>query len=620
MNKRIIVLVVVALLCIELYAQQTDTIAVGEVVVTGTRNATDMRHLPLRVSIIDKKNIESQNQQSLLPMLTEQIPGLFVTSKGVMGYGVSTGASGGISLRGIGGSPTTRMLVLIDGQPQYVGLMGHPIADAYQSLMAEKIEVLRGPASVLYGSNAMGGVINIVTTQNKINGAHTHVNAYYGSYNTLSTEVLNKFRNNKFGSTIAVAYNRTDGHRPNMEYDQITGYAKLSYDITPNWTSSGNIDITHFNSSNPGTIVKPLIDNDAHITRGIASVALENKYDKTSGALHTFFNWGHHKIDDGYNVEAMPKNYLFHLKDRMVGVSLYQSAAIMSGNRITVGADYQYITGRAWRHYEKKDSIATIVDNTEQDFAAYADFRQAIGSFFTFNVGIRADNHTKNGLEWVPQFGVAAHLPKTIEIKLSAGKGFRNPTIRELYMFNSKNPDLTSERLWNYELSMSQRLLKNTLSYGVNLFYINADNLIQTIPIDGVARNVNSGTVENYGIELELTYQVVKSLQINSNYSWLHMKNPIIAAPENKFYLGGVFNKERFSLSSGIQIISGLYTSVSPEKTENYTLWNMNFNFLATKYLTLFVKGENLLAQEYEINAGFPMPKTTIYGGVKLKF
>ena len=70
----------------------------------------------------------------MLPLLTEQVPGLFTTSRGIMGYGVSTGAAGGMSLRGIGGSPTAGLLVLIDGHPQYMGLMGHPIADAYQSM------------------------------------------------------------------------------------------------------------------------------------------------------------------------------------------------------------------------------------------------------------------------------------------------------------------------------------------------------------------------------------------------------------------------------------------------------------------------------------------------------
>ena len=96
-------------------------------------------------------------QPSILPILTQQVPGLFITARGIMGYGVSGGAAGGMSLRGIG-SGSGRLMVLIDGHPQYMGLMGHPIADAYQSLMAERVEVLRGPASVLYGSNARGAL------------------------------------------------------------------------------------------------------------------------------------------------------------------------------------------------------------------------------------------------------------------------------------------------------------------------------------------------------------------------------------------------------------------------------------------------------------------------------
>ena len=142
--------------------------AINEVVVTGTRSETDVRHLPMTVSVVGRPQLEASQQTSVLPVLNSQVPGFFSTSRGVMGYGVATGASGQMSLRGIGGPaqaglPTTGLLVLIDGHPQYMGLMGHPIADAYQTMMAERVEVLRGPASVLYGSNAMGGVINIVT-------------------------------------------------------------------------------------------------------------------------------------------------------------------------------------------------------------------------------------------------------------------------------------------------------------------------------------------------------------------------------------------------------------------------------------------------------------------------
>ena len=112
----------------------------------------------------------------------------------IMGYGVSTGAAGGMSLRGIGGSPTAGLLVLIDGHPQYMGLMGHPIADAYQSMLAERVEVLRGPASVLYGSNAMGGVINIVTRKQQEEGVKNNMQVGYGSYNTLQTEFSNRVK------------------------------------------------------------------------------------------------------------------------------------------------------------------------------------------------------------------------------------------------------------------------------------------------------------------------------------------------------------------------------------------------------------------------------------------
>ena len=155
--------------------------AIDEVVVTGTRSETDVRHLPMTISVVGRPQIESRYDASLLPLLTEQVPGLFITSRGMMGYGVSTGAAGGMSLRGVGGSPTAGLLVLIDGHPQYMGLMGHPIADAYQSMMAEKVEVVRGPASVLYGTNAMGGVINIVTRKQLEDGVNTDMQVGYGS-------------------------------------------------------------------------------------------------------------------------------------------------------------------------------------------------------------------------------------------------------------------------------------------------------------------------------------------------------------------------------------------------------------------------------------------------------
>ena len=578
----------------------------------------------MTVSVVNREQIELRNDPSLLPLLTEYIPGLFTTSRGLMGYGVSGGAAGGMSLRGIGGAPqaglpTTGMLVLIDGHPQYMGLMGHPISDAYQSLLAERVEVLRGPASVLYGSNAMGGVINIVTRKMQQDGIRTHANAGYGSYNTLQSEVTNRIRKGGFTSIVSGSYNRTDGHRKDMEFEQYGGYVKLGYEVSKAWNVWADVNLTHFNASNPGEVSNPLLDNDQRITRGMTSFALANDYAKTSGTLSFFYNWGKHWINDGYHPNAEPLDYRFHSRDKMLGVSWYQSVQLFEGNRLTAGFDYFHFGGEAWNKTLAGERN-TQADKTQDDVAGYIDFRQSLGDWLTFDMGLRVDHHSQVGTEWVPQIGLSFHLPENSEVKLMAGKGFRYPTIREMYMFRPANPDLRPERLWSYELSFAQRLLEGRLSYGVNVFYIDGENLIMRMPIDGRPLNVNTGKIKNAGVEAQVAYRIVPAWSVDVNYSYLHMDNPVLASPEHKLYVGTAFSKGRWNVSTGLQYVAGLYKKLDPEETEDFLLWNVRGTFRVLDGFDVWVKGENLLAQKYEINAGFPMPKATVMAGVNIKF
>ncbi|WP_288531959.1 TonB-dependent receptor [uncultured Bacteroides sp.] len=600
--------------------------AINEVVVTGTRSETDVRHLPMTVSVVGRPQLEASQQTSVLPVLNSQVPGFFSTSRGVMGYGVATGASGQMSLRGIGGPaqaglPTTGLLVLIDGHPQYMGLMGHPIADAYQTMMAERVEVLRGPASVLYGSNAMGGVINIVTRKMQEDGIRTNINIGAGSYGSVQTEATNRIRKGRFSSTVTASYNRTDGHRADMAFEQYGGYAKLGYDFTDNWKVWGDVNVTRFNATNPGSVMKPYIDNDQRITRGMTSFALENHYEKTSGALSFFYNWGDHWINDGYQPGGEPLQYRFNSNDQMLGVSWYQSIQLFQGNRLTVGADYFHFGGEAWNQFFDGHR-ETSADKSLNEVAGYVDFRQDIAAWLTLDAGARVDYHSQTGTEFIPQVGLAFHLPENAEIKAMASKGFRNPTIREMYMFSPQNPDLKPEKLWNYELSFSQRLMDNRLSYGLNMFYINGENLIIRLPNPNGSGmlNQNSGEIENWGAEANVGYQFNPVWSVMANYSWLHMENPVLASPEHKLYGGVNFRKGRWSASTGIQYVKGLYTDLDAATKENFVLWDMQGSFKATNYLSFYVRGENLLAQRYEINAGYPMPKATFMGGVNINF
>ena len=604
-------------------AQMADSLALQEVVVTGTRNATDVRHLPMTVNVLGRQLLTEQHQTSVLPTVMQQVPGLFVTSRSMMGYGISTGAAGGINLRGISGG-AGQLLVLIDGHPQYQGIYGHPISDSYQTLMAERIEVLRGPASVLYGSNAMGGVMNIVTRQVREDGSRTGINLGAGSYGTIQAEASNQIRSGKFSSTVSAQYGRTDNHRPRMGFEQYGGYLKLGYDFNEHWNAYIDANVTHFNASYPGAESSPLYDADQWITRGVVSAALENHYGKTSGALSVYSNFGRHKIDDGTADVSKPTQRYFRSKDALTGISWYQSFQLFEGNRLTTGIDYQHIYGNAY--YTSKETGEVLDTPNKQsgkshrnEIAGYVDFRQDLLQWLTIDAGIRIDHHSITGTEWIPQAGIVVRPMETGQIKAMASKGFRNPTMREMYLYPPSNTELEPERLWNYELSWRHRL--NAFNYGLNLYYIKGDNMIQTIPVGGKPRNVNTGEIENYGAELEAQYRMNSHWTISTNHSLLHMKNPVVAAPNYKGFLGADYHCNKLTVNAGLQYIGGLYKAVGDaEKKENFCLLNLSVTYTLTRNLALWARGENLLAQSYEINLGYPMPRATMMGGVNINF
>lgn len=632
MHIRAFLLLGASAVCLTMQAENQaeelkDTTQMNEVVVTGTRNATDARYLPLTVTSISNEKLNENYRPSVLPTVMEQTPGLFSTSRGILGYGVSTGAAGSLKVRGVGSG--AQLLVLIDGQPQYAGLMGHPIPDAYQTMMAEKVEVLRGPASLLYGSNAMGGVVNIITRQMNEDGCKTNIRLQGGSYGTVQADGVNRFRMGKFYSVVGAQYQRTSGHRENSEFEQFGGYAKLGYDFSEHWKAFADANVTHFNASNPGPVTAPLIDNDSKITRGLASISVSNNYQYTSGTLRAYCDWGHHNIDDGYNVGGTPRTALYLHDDYIAGITWYQSANFFKGNTVTLGLDWQHFGGSAWnedkqtgdRTYLVKDANGNLVEKQHCDeVGTYIDFRQDICKWLTVDAGLRIDWHSVIGIELVPQGGLAFHPTRNADIKALVSKGFRNPIIREMYMFPPATTDLLPESMMNYEIAYTQRIGKKA-HIGANIFYIKGKNLINTVRVDGRPRNVNVGEFKNWGIELSADYTINRHWSVNGNYSFLRMDTPIDGAPEGKLYFGATYHNEKWTVAAGLQNVSGLYvaTGDNPQK-ENFTLLNATVSYKVLPWMSVFAKGDNLLAERYQTYAGFPMPKATFMGGVNIDF
>lgn len=600
------------------------------VVVSANKIQVNRNSVPLSISVIDREEIEASSESALLPVLSQRVPGLFVTQKGITGFGVNDGSAGTVNIRGVGQG--NKVLMLFDGQPQWAGIFGHALPDTYVASDVERVEVIRGPGSLMYGSNAMGGVVNIITRHHKQEGRRTQARIMYGSYNTQKYMVNNGYNIGNFSSFISLNHDRTDGHRPNSKFHITNGFANLGYKINEHYRVTGDLSLAKFKTQNPGEIDAPVLDYLVDVLRGTTSFALENHHEKTSGALRVFYNWGNHEVNDGYKPGGTPRSYLFRSDDHNTGVLLYQSFRLVEGNTFTAGIDYKNWGGHAWN-----DSIngkkGELIDKSVNEVAGYVIMQQDLFDMLSINAGVRYEHNSVFGGEWVPQAGLTVRPFEGNVIRASFSKGFRSPNIREMYMWGAANDELKPENMLNYEVAVGQSFLDGRLYGEVTAFFIDGKNMIESVSVvpgqTYPMKNRNVGTFTNKGIELEGRYQILRNLSMDMNYSYLHTSKPLLAAPVHKLNVGATYSPGRFTFNANVQSVYDLYVRLEnpankiSEVKENYTVLNARAAYRfgsRDKGLNLFVKGENLTATRYTINYGFPMPKAVFMGGIDVTF
>jgi iron complex outermembrane receptor protein len=582
-----------------------DTINLDEVVVTGTTVKVNRHNIPMAVSVVNNLQISESNETSLLPVLNGRVPGLFVTERGVMGFGVAANAAGQISIRGIGGSPTTGVLIMIDGHPQFMGIFGHPLPDSYIASDVERVEVIRGPGSILYGSNAMGGVINIITKKQSREGFSGNAHLMYGSYNTQKYMASAGYKKNRFSIFASVNHDQTDGHRSDAEFKIANGYLKTAYQITNNIDISSDFSLASFKTTDPGPdTLNAVKGNSLDIQRGYWSFTLNNNYEKFSGSAKLFYNFGEHNITDG-----------FHSTDANRGFNIYESIRVFRGGNLTLGADYLNYGGIAENEKAMGGTGIVFKDTTVYDAGIYGFFQQTLCAKLTLNAGLRLQNHQVYGKEWVPSGGVAWKISTPTTLKASVSKGFRSPTIQELYIWNH-NIDLQPVTIMSYEASILQALFERKLKLELTAYIVKGDNLIISVPMQGLQ---NAGKVLNKGIEFSALADPLKNLQVNLTYSYIDMESPVYATPKHHLYLSANYIYKKIRMTSSVQYINDLDTDASAlVNFSSYALLNARISWQALSFAELFLSAENILNQEYENNRYYPLPGFTMFGGIKL--
>ena len=595
--------------------RRDSTTLLNEVVVTGSNSAVPENLLPYTVSIIDNRQLEATGQTQVLSAISGMVPSLFVSQRSVFGFGVSNGGAGHIKLRGVGGDRASAVLMMVDGQPQFAGIYSHHIADFYDKEYVDRIEVLRGPGSVLYGSNAMAGAINVITKNAKKDGVATTFQSQYGSYNTWLSSITNTVRYGRFSSLVSLSYDRTDGTVDNFGFSQADGYAKVGYDFSDRW--KGSLDYTLMNFRGDDPIYPTLADPEStdiyhqNITRGEAGMTISNSYGSTSGAARIYYNYGNHFVDD-------PRH--FHSKDDRFGVLLYQNFTPWKNAGATVGFDFDLYSGAipvsgGTSHTE--GSLSTISRKRITEYSPYVTLSQTLaGDIVSLSAGVRMANSDRFDTQWIPQFGFSLNPGREWTVKGNLAMGYRNPSFRELYLYRMANPDLEPEKMMNYEISAGKKFSRY-FSLDLTAYYSKGDNMIQTVDM----KNQNTGRFINKGIEVSARSHPVDNLWLTATYSYLHTSlGNLVGAPKNQYFLGVEWNPWKFlNIAADLKGTGGLYVA-DDYKHQEYALLNLKVTYEICRYVSVFLRLENITDARYTINRGYEMPGITAIGGFRLRF
>lgn len=237
------------------------------------------------------------------------------------------------------------------------------------------------------------------------------------------------------------------------------------------------------------------------------------------------------------------------------------------------------------------------------------------------NAGLRFQNNTIYGHEWIPSVGFAYRFNETTSLKGNVSKGFRSPTLKELFMWGPQNANLNPESIISYETGILESFLNIRVNAELTIFEINGDNLIITIPVSGTLKYMNSGEISNKGIEFALNAEVFKNLILNTTYSYINMKGPVYATPECQLFTNAFYTLKKFQFITSIQRIGNLDNDPSMIINKvSYTLLKAKISYNLSEELKFFVSGENLLNESYQVNRYYTMPGTTFFASINYIF
>ncbi len=553
---------------------------------------------------ISKEYVENKRANQAMDIL-ENTTGVFVQKTGDMGRADPV-------IRGFGDS-CRRIVVAIDGKPEKMSLFGCGVSHSILSGNIEKIEIAKGPDSVLYGSGALGGAINIIT-KNPTKPFEGAIDVSLGSFNTQNSKINLGGISDNIIYEIAVNKASSDGHLVNSQYNATDLYEKLGYVFNDGgiikFQAKQYSGLTHYPAPYPANYWEDY-------QRGSLQLDYNKSFSRTELSLKIYENYGEHKFSNN-----------FHSRDTLFGVMANYDIEIGDKNLLKTGAEFRQQEGKLTERPSPRMNLGSWKTS---DWSLFVLDRHNFTDKITAVAGARYNNDEISGNFIAARAGLEYAVTDIVTVKGLYSRGFRSPYLNELYLVPASNKNLKPEEVNNYEIGFD--IKKDSFTFNVTGFIMKGNNLIQqerntAIPFPPYTFR-NSGDYEFKGSEIYASYDFSKYVNANAGYTYFNAGKHTQGRPENKIDAGINFKVQKWSFYLSGTYVGEYYAADNKQdRLNDYALLNAGIAYGVTETVKLFVNGHNLTNQDYKIfidreTDGYPvmqMPGAAVYFGTKVKF
>ncbi|MEI7542153.1 MAG: TonB-dependent receptor [bacterium] len=587
----------------------------GAVVVQDEDNGvqTGINEFSQATTVFKNSDIAGTSAMTVADILGE-VPGIYFNKSEIVSFGTGMFCPSVLKIRGLGETPNAGILTVIDGRPQSMGIYRHPLFDTLALDSIESIEVIKGPNGVLFGNQAVAGVINITTKKRELEGGSYTLGTMIGSHFTQDHFINAVIKKEEIDINVSGGYSSTEGARPNSDNYLENVHAHAGYEIDKNLTASVNIDYAFVRAFNPGPIGSnwPREVEASKTIQRDGDFRVEYKANDYTGSTIFFSDSGSNKI----SLDVMPPLFTTivpgsYSEYQNNGIRIMNEWIILPGNSTKVGFDWQYFGGFF-------SSTMKDAGWHENDYAPYVSISQKVG-IFGASAGLRYEFNSAWGSIPIPQAGFNISLFDQQSFYVNVSKGFKTPAMGVWAV--STYDELNPEEFWQYEVGATQTIFEN-IKYDISLYQTEGNNIMQTDVVDGKLKN--TGTILFRGVEADVSGKLFDIYKLGLSGSYIDPRNKTahIAYLSGSAYieaaimkktaikLSADFAKDRFDANNKINKLSD-YMTLSLLVDYRAELFGTDTSF----YLNI----DNMFDNKYEVKKGYPNSGFLIKGGLVIR-